>query len=234
MVGMVASLCVMLSCLPLALLGGCSSGSQAPKCIPGASAACACPASQQGAQICNSAGTFGACQCSANTPDAAWGAEAALVTAPDTQTAVDALASAGPEVPPDTRSPGTPDAVVPDALSAAPDLMPATGPEVAPLSPYQLLPTCSSLNGSIATMAISLWICPNNWAADDGDGRAVRCMVGCSGSVSGYVGYWPAVVPSGGCRGWASDDYGTDAFPVFCMTSYSDCAATCTVPTASQ
>jgi hypothetical protein len=69
MVGMVARLCIVLSCLPLALLGGCSSGSQAAKCVPGASAACACPAGQQGAQTCTAAGTFQACQCS--VPDAA-------------------------------------------------------------------------------------------------------------------------------------------------------------------
>ena len=119
MVHMVARLCIVLSCLPLALLGGCSSGSQAPKCIPGASAACACPTGQQGAQVCNPAGTFGACQCSANMPDAAWGAEVAAVAEPDTQTAADVLAASGPEVQADTRPAGMPDAMASDAPSTA-------------------------------------------------------------------------------------------------------------------
>jgi hypothetical protein len=70
MARMVARLCIVLSCLPLALLGGCSSGSQAPKCIPGASAACSCPTGQQGAQTCNAAGTFAACVCATAGLDA--------------------------------------------------------------------------------------------------------------------------------------------------------------------
>ena len=61
MVGVVARLCIVLSCLSLAALGsGCSSGSQFAKCVPDASVACACPTGQQGAQACNSAGTFAA------------------------------------------------------------------------------------------------------------------------------------------------------------------------------
>jgi hypothetical protein len=71
MVGMVARLRIVLSCLSLALLGaGCNSGGQFSKCVPGASAACACPTGQQGAQTCNSAGTFAACVCAAPGLDA--------------------------------------------------------------------------------------------------------------------------------------------------------------------
>jgi hypothetical protein len=59
---MVTRLCVLVACLPLALLAACGGGgNDAPKCIVGASAACACPTGQQGAQICTSVGTFGAC-----------------------------------------------------------------------------------------------------------------------------------------------------------------------------
>ena len=95
MVQMVARLCVVLSCLSLLVLGGCSSGSQAPKCVPGASVACACPMGQQGAQTCNSAGTFGVCSCSVSNP---------VDAAPDLATAAPDLATAsqpGPEAQPD-------------------------------------------------------------------------------------------------------------------------------------
>ena len=98
MVGMAPRLCIVLSCLPLALLGGCSSGSQAAKCVPGASVACACPTSQQGAQICNSAGTtFGACTCSVPP---------SLDAAADVPTAASDLANEshlGPDAQPDTQ-----------------------------------------------------------------------------------------------------------------------------------
>lgn len=40
-------------------------------CVPGASVACACVTGQQGAQVCTSAGTFGACACWVPTMDAA-------------------------------------------------------------------------------------------------------------------------------------------------------------------
>ena len=42
-------------------------------CVPGASALCYCPTGQQGAQICTSAGTFGACVCASPTVDAGGG-----------------------------------------------------------------------------------------------------------------------------------------------------------------
>jgi hypothetical protein len=69
---MVARLSIVLSCLMLTSLGGCSSGSQANNCIFGASEGCYCPTGQRGAQTCTSAGTFAACVCSAPTvlPDA--------------------------------------------------------------------------------------------------------------------------------------------------------------------
>jgi hypothetical protein len=98
MVGMAPRLCIVLSCLLLALLGGCSSGSQAAKCVPGASVACACSTSQQGAQICNSAGTtFGACTCSVPP---------SLDAAADVPTAASDLANEshlGPDAQPDTQ-----------------------------------------------------------------------------------------------------------------------------------
>jgi hypothetical protein len=62
---MVARLSIVLSCLMLTSLGGCSSGSQANNCIFGASEGCYCPTGQRGAQTCTSAGTFAACVCSA-------------------------------------------------------------------------------------------------------------------------------------------------------------------------
>jgi hypothetical protein len=130
MVGMVASLCVVLSCLPLALLGGCSSGSQAPKCIPGASAACACPTGQPGAQICNSAGTFGVCTCSSSTADAA----------------PDLAISVGPQAQLDTRPASGHDEAGPEA--AVPDLRPKAGPEagseVAPMPADAYQPTADA------------------------------------------------------------------------------------------
>ena len=67
---MVARLSIVLSCLLLTCLGGCSSGSQANNCIFGASEGCYCPTGQRGAQTCTSAGTFAACVCSAPTVDA--------------------------------------------------------------------------------------------------------------------------------------------------------------------
>jgi len=61
---MVGKMRILIGCFPLAFLGACgSSGNDAPKCITGASVACACPTGQQGAQICTSAGAFGACVC---------------------------------------------------------------------------------------------------------------------------------------------------------------------------
>lgn len=91
MVGMVARLWIVVSCIPLAVLSGCTTVNQSGTCVPGASVACACPTGQQGAQTCNSAGTFGVCQCSVpGATDAAPDVlKASLDQAPDTQ---------GPEV----------------------------------------------------------------------------------------------------------------------------------------
>jgi len=83
--GMVARLCIVLSCLHLAFLGGCSSSSQAPKCIPGASVACACPTGQQGAQACNSAGKFAACVCAAPGLDSGQPDDTRGTTVPSSQ-----------------------------------------------------------------------------------------------------------------------------------------------------
>ena len=55
----------------MAFLGGCSGGGETAKCVPGLTVDCPCPAGQQGAQTCNSAGTFAACACTAPTVDAA-------------------------------------------------------------------------------------------------------------------------------------------------------------------
>ena len=58
-------------------------------CVPGASALCYCPTGQQGAQICTSAGTFGACVCASPTVDAggAGGSDGAATRPPDAPTA---------------------------------------------------------------------------------------------------------------------------------------------------
>src|ERR1039457_4512521 len=70
MVCMTTRLLIPASCLSVAFLGGCGGGSDGPKCIAGASVACECPSGQQGAQTCNSTGTFGVCVCASPTPDA--------------------------------------------------------------------------------------------------------------------------------------------------------------------
>ena len=132
MVRMVARLCAVLLCLPVAFLDGCgqatsplgavadagtngdsvatggspggvSGGSGGtggqlaaptsatpPLCVPGASVACACVTGQQGAQVCTSAGVFGACVCWAPTMDAASavGSDDAATSPPDASTAV--------------------------------------------------------------------------------------------------------------------------------------------------
>ena len=54
---------ILASFIPLALLGACGGGGDAPKCVPGASVECACPTGQHGAQTCSGAGTFTACVC---------------------------------------------------------------------------------------------------------------------------------------------------------------------------
>jgi len=72
--------------------GGQGATSTAPAaCVPGASAACACPTGQQGAQTCTSAGTFEACVCATPTVDAggASGSDGAVTGAPDAPTATD-------------------------------------------------------------------------------------------------------------------------------------------------
>ena len=74
MVPMMARLWIVLSCLLVVFVGGCSGGSQSPKCISGASAECYCPTGQQGAQTCTSAGTFAACVCTTPKVDAGGGA----------------------------------------------------------------------------------------------------------------------------------------------------------------
>jgi hypothetical protein len=149
LVAMIARLCIVLSCLPLTLLGGCSSGSQAPKCVPGASAACACPTGQPGAQVCASTATYGACVCGTAAMDGGglggaagtdvptsssstggqvaphWDASAggAGGVPPDAETEIEVQAEAAP---PDTRQ------ASPDALTGGPDTLAAGQAEVTP------------------------------------------------------------------------------------------------------
>ena len=108
---MIARLRIVLSCLLVASLVGCSGGSSpggsgggggtggqlstttsaAPGvCVPGASVACVCATGQQGAQTCTAAGTFAACMCSAPTVDAGGlgGSDGAATSQPDTVTIV--------------------------------------------------------------------------------------------------------------------------------------------------
>jgi hypothetical protein len=216
MAGMVARLCVVVLCLPLALLGGCSSGSQAPKCIPGASAACSCPTGQQGAQTCNAAGTADA--------------------------APDLAISVGPEAQPDTRPVNGPEAG-PEA--AATDLRPMAGPEAgpealapdvlnvsypevdigpSPLSAYNQLPACSSATVFVASMAQ----CAGNWSNDDGNGRPVKCYGGCEDPAKTWA---IATPPFTGCRSWhvSNTSPGQDEYPVVCLPGSDFCAMDCTV-----
>lgn len=48
-------------CLAAAVVGGC--GSKNDRCVPGASAPCACAGGQTGAQTCKADGTYDVCQC---------------------------------------------------------------------------------------------------------------------------------------------------------------------------
>jgi hypothetical protein len=97
-VHMVAKLGIVLSCLYVALLGGCSGGKQAAKCVPGASVECACPAGQKGTLTCNSAGRSGACVCSEPTVDAGGTGDGAA-SPPDASTA-----TGGSDAPLDTAN----------------------------------------------------------------------------------------------------------------------------------
>ncbi len=75
---MLTRLWMVLSCLSLALFVGCGGGSSAAKCVAGATEVCACTATQQGVQTCNSAGAFGTCVCGTTpTTDAGFGDGAA-------------------------------------------------------------------------------------------------------------------------------------------------------------
>ena len=70
MIFMTARVCVVVTCLALALLAGCGSRNPLSTCVPGASIACTCPTGQQGAQTCASAGTYSVCACATPTVDA--------------------------------------------------------------------------------------------------------------------------------------------------------------------
>ena len=85
MVPMMARRWIVLSCLLVVFVGGCSGGSQSPKCVTGITVECPCPAGQQGAQTCTSAGTFAACVCATPTVDAGGGAssDGAITSPPD-------------------------------------------------------------------------------------------------------------------------------------------------------
>jgi hypothetical protein len=50
-----------------ATAGSAGSAALPPTCTPGRSVACACTSGQSGAQVCESNGTYGACQCDATT-----------------------------------------------------------------------------------------------------------------------------------------------------------------------
>jgi Protein of unknown function (DUF1566) len=70
-VNMSSRLRVVLWVLPLMFQVGCGGGSSAAKCVPGASAECACLGQQGGVQVCTSSGTYGTCVCVAMpAPDA--------------------------------------------------------------------------------------------------------------------------------------------------------------------
>ena len=57
-------LCLVLLILPVMSWGGCGGGSS-PKCIAGASSACACLGQQTGVHVCTSSGSYGTCVCGA-------------------------------------------------------------------------------------------------------------------------------------------------------------------------
>ncbi len=80
---MLTRLWIVLSCLSLAFFVGCGGGSSAAKCVAGATEVCACTASQQGVQTCNSAGAFGTCVCGATPTADAGGGDSAVASPPD-------------------------------------------------------------------------------------------------------------------------------------------------------
>jgi len=82
-VPMRSKLWILSSFISVGLLGACGSGSDAPKCVPGASAECACPTGQHGAQSCTSAGTFAACVCAGSPLDSGSGGNGAGGSPPD-------------------------------------------------------------------------------------------------------------------------------------------------------
>ena len=85
--------CVLASCFAVVSLLGCGSGSRSNSCISGASVQCACQNGEQGAQICSSSGTYGACVCSGNAGDA--GGQGGVIGTGGTMIAVDAGGSGG-------------------------------------------------------------------------------------------------------------------------------------------
>ena len=95
MVRMVNRQRVVLASLLAASLGGCSGGSQSPKCIPGLTVECPCPTGQQGSQTCTSAGTFAACVCAAPGADAGRAGDGAAPSPPDAAGVAGSVDSAG-------------------------------------------------------------------------------------------------------------------------------------------
>lgn len=80
------------------LAAACDNNNGTPKCIEGASVACACPTGGSGAQVCTSAGAFSPCSCSASaTPPPA---QTPTATPAPTPTATPAPAIQTPPVSP--------------------------------------------------------------------------------------------------------------------------------------
>ena len=83
---------VVFSALCASFLWGCGGRSEGSKCVPGASAPCACPGGGTGVQTCNSAGTFESCACGVASLDGGidGGGDSAADALPDRAVAADA------------------------------------------------------------------------------------------------------------------------------------------------
>ena len=198
-VRMVARLCCVLSCLPVAFLGGCGGGSRAASppgssadasaapatCVSGASIPCACVTGQQGAQTCTSAGTFAGCVCLAPDSGAAVALPDAQAAQPDAQFVrsaacgptecgkrIDLIAATEIDCGPCADGGGVP-VVVPDAMPATtPDATPDAlpgGPQVAPPTSCASPPILPNVTGSPVT-ALS-WA--DTWMGPDDSGTAI-------------------------------------------------------------
>ena len=198
---MAARICISVSCLSFALLGSCTTVNQSGACVPGASVACACPAGQQSAQTCNSAGTFDVCQCSIS---------AAIDAAPDVPKASldQAPDQSGPEVAPDAWGVGQVTLEPPsqDARTVA-DLATTSGPDASPGGPC-VVNGVTYQPGQSFTLNCLRWTCAGGGNITGGTG-APCSEAGAAGGAGGTGGI--GLSGTGGAGGAGGSSTGPDA-----------------------